>query len=165
MFAINQPFAFTDSGQFSECGLVINFDLHVKGTESIRTGTGRLASAFFARDRIDSVEKWTNPANGKFLTIVGNYQEQDVKATPVGGTVFEFVHHLTGQPFVVKDMAGRVVQRDRGNLTFTFLFDTTGDQFPGGILIEELSVRVSGPHPAFDATEQAFCAAVSGLIG
>ena len=52
--------------------------------------------------------------------------------------------------------------RDRGAITTTYLFDTLGDDVPGGDFIEELDVRISGPHPGFGPPD---CAGVNNLIG
>ena len=51
--------------------------------------------------------------------------------------------------------------RDRGNVHFRILFDTEGDDVPGGILVEELEPEVHGPHPGFDD----FCGLITPLIG
>lgn len=90
---------------------------------------------------------------------------QDVRATNVGGSVFEFVTHEVGQVFVVRDMDGNLVLRDRGRIAWTYLFDTLGDTEPGGVELDELDVRVSGPHPGYDISDEDYCAAVQDLIG
>ncbi len=167
MYVINQPFEFQDSHDFDpsdSCGLSLHDDFHVAGTQSIRTGTGALATAFFQHTHVHSVETVTNTGNGKFVTIEADYVTQDVKATQVSGSIFQFVTHQVGQPFVVKDMNGRVISRDRGNLTFTYLFDTGGDNVPGGTFIADVSLRVAGPHPAFFA-DPLPCDVVVALIG
>lgn len=164
MYAINQPFEFHDSNDFTDCGLSLHDDFHVAGTQSIRTGTGKLATAFFQHTHVHSVETITNTGNGKFVTIEADFVSQDVKATHVSGSIFRFVTHLVGQPFVVKDMNGRVISRDRGNVTFTYLFDTGGDQVPGGTGVADISLRVAGPHPAFFA-DPLPCDVLVALIG
>jgi hypothetical protein len=56
------------------------------------------------------------------------------------------------------------VLRDRGVIRSTILFDTLGDDTPGGEEVgERVTVRLAGRHPSFD--EVAFCAAVEELIG
>jgi hypothetical protein len=87
--------------------------------------------------------------NDRFFTISHNGIFNEIKATPVGDDVFEFVDHEAGQPFVVMDMDGNVLLRDRGLISFTYLFDTGSDELPGGQFIELLDIRVSGPHPGF----------------
>jgi hypothetical protein len=64
-------------------------------------------------------------------------------------------------------MTGRIVSRDRGVIQETYLFDTLGDDTPGGLYLETLGLRVSGPHPLssegfFD--QDAFCAIVRPLL-
>ena len=167
MYVINQPFQFQASHDIDPadgCGLSLHDDFHVAGTQSIRTGTGDLATAFFQHTHVHSVETITNTRNGKFVTIEGDSVTQDVKATHVSGSIFQFVTHVVGQPSVVKDMNGRVISRDRGNLTFIYLFDTGGDQVPGGTPIAGISLRVAGPHPAFFA-DPLPCDVVVALIG
>jgi hypothetical protein len=41
------------------------------------------------------------------------------------------------------------------------LFDTEGDDVPGGIFVEDLCEDVHGPHPGFDD----FCGLITPLIG
>lgn len=165
MYVINDPIEFHDSSDFTACGLSLHDDYQISGTESIRTGTGELETAFFDHFRAHSVETITNTDNGKFVTIEADFLSQDVKATLVSGSIFQFVTHQVGQPFVLKDMNGRVISRDRGNITFTYLFDTGGDQVPGGTFIVDVSdPRVSGPHPAF-FTDPLPCDVLVALIG
>ena len=57
-----------------------------------------------------------------------------------------------------------MVLRDRGSVRETYLFDTEGDDVPGGIFLEQLSLRLSGPHPSFVSDEE-FCAALTVLLG
>ena len=54
--------------------------------------------------------------------------------------------------------------RDRGAIRQTYLFDTLGDGTPGGILLDLLAERVSGPHSAFFLSEEEFCAVVTPLL-
>jgi hypothetical protein len=87
-----------------------------------------------------------------------------VKATPLGGNVFEFRFQEAGT-VVVRDMGGNVMLRDRGVFRTTIVFDTLGDSMPGGDVLDETVDRVSGPHPLFEMDEAAFCAMVDDLIG
>lgn len=164
MFVINDTFEFHDEGSFDDCGFTIEFVYDVVGSTSIRTGKGDRDTAFFGRTQIDELETLTNPETGKFFTIEGHFQGQDVKAEHVEGSLFRFVYHEVGQPVVLRNMDGEVIVRDRGRLAFEDLFDTTGDDVPGGIFVEFLGVRVSGPHPAFLADDAAFCELASSLL-
>lgn len=148
------------------CGFdLILYDLEYSGKGHIRTGKGKLAGAFFLQDNYSALETYTNPENGRYLTISHDGVFQDLKATRVDGSIFEFVSHEVGQPFVVRDMDGSVVLRDRGAITWTYLFDTGGDDEPGGEEVAELDTRVSGPHPAFFLDEAEGCALMRELIG
>jgi hypothetical protein len=158
-----ERFAFSSSEEFELCGIAVHQDSEVSGTAHLRVGKGKLDSAFFAHVTYQYTDTITNPANGKFLVIEGHAVFQDTKATPVEGTVFQFTSVEAGQPFVLRDSSGHVVLRDRGAIRTTILFDTLGDDTPGGEVVDVISERLAGPHPGFD--EGAFCAAVEDLIG
>ena len=147
---------------YNDCG----FPVHVEGTATgqyrLRTGKGKTASAFFSRVTVRFREVHTNTATNEWFVLRGHNVFNEVKARRVDGNVFRFTAVEAGQPFVVENSAGEVVYRDRGAIRYTILFDTLGDAVPGGELIEEVDVRVSGPHPGFD-TE--FCDIVTELIG
>ena len=74
--------------------------------------------------------------------------------------MFEFWAVEAGQ-FRMYDSAGRLVARDRGSVQFHILFDTEGDDVPGGVSVEEFPPEVHGPHPGFDD----FCGLITPLIG
>jgi hypothetical protein len=155
---------YSDSYSFSydDCG----FDVDVEGTQSghfrIRAGTGKRASAFFANDNFSYTETHTNAETGAFLTISGNGVFNEIRATRVEGNIFEFEAVEAGQPFVVYDSAGNLVLRDRGSIHHRILFDTEGDNQPGGVFIADLEPDVHGPHPGFDTD---FCEIITPLIG
>jgi hypothetical protein len=65
------------------------------------------------------------------------------------------------QPFAVYDSAGNLVVRDRGSIHFHALFDTLGDDVPGGVFLQDLGADVHGPHPGFED----FCGIITPLIG
>jgi len=167
MFVINEPFDATFTDHFSDCGFPVQIDVHVFGKFSIRTGTGDLAGAFFLHQNEADTELWTNTDNGKTVTVEFHDLIHDVKATPTENPqVFQFVTNDTGQPFVMRDANGKVVLRDRGNLSETYLFDTGGDQVPGGQVIPGTeTVRLAGPHPLFSMTDAEFCVFLTGLLG
>ena len=155
-----------DEDVFSDCGIdEILVEFEYSGRGHIRTGKGKDAGAFFLRENYSSFETWTNPENDKFFTISSHGVYQDIKATRVEGSIFEFVTHDVGQPFVLRDMDGNVVLRNRGAITETYVFDTGGDDEPGGEWLSDLDVRVSGPHPGFFLDEEDRCDLVRELIG
>lgn len=147
------------------CGLEIHHTVEFSGWYRIREGKNRSDDAFFLSDHYSALDTFTNLDNGKYLTISHDGVIQDIKATRVDGSIFEFVTHEVGQPYVVRDMNGRVVLRDRGAIAVTYLFDTLGDDVPGGVWIEDLDVRISGPHPGWFLTPEDECAGLVDLVG
>jgi hypothetical protein len=166
MFQKVTPYAGVDNFPIDGyCGLpAVQLNVEFSGRTLIREGKGKQDGAFFFHDNFSVVETITNRDNGKFFTISHDGVYKDVRATRVGdSSIFEFVSQDAGQPFVVRDMDGNIVLRDRGSIAFTYLFDTLGDDFPGGDFIEELDVRISGPHPGFFVEDE--CPAVVAMIG
>ena len=134
-------------GTSEECGLDIRYHEDYEGTFAIRGGKGSDAGAFFVHDNFGFVGTWTNAtegsdSEGKFFTYSGNYSVHDLRATHVEGTIFEVVSHEVGQRFAVRDMDGNVVFRDRGAPTYTYLFDTEGDDVPGGTFVAGIDFRI-----------------------
>jgi hypothetical protein len=158
------PFTFEDSHTEDLCGIAVRHDFAISGHFRNRTGKGDLDQAFFGQSSVRITDKFTNLATGAFFTNEARITGMDVKATPLGGNVFEFEYRESGNG-VVRDMAGNVVLRDRGAIWTRVVFDTLGDSEPGGEILDESVIRVSGPHPGFEQDEEAFCAKVHDLIG
>jgi hypothetical protein len=147
------------------CGLDLVRDSTFSGSFRDRVDKHSGGQAFFERFNLQFQDVFTNRANGRTMTFEGHSVTNEVKATLVAGNVYEFTKVEAGQPFTVRDAAGRVVLRDRGVLRHHILFDTLGDGAPGGIEIDDQVVAVGGPHPGFDQTEEEFCAMVTSLVG
>jgi hypothetical protein len=150
------------SFDYSDCGFHVAVEGTASGHFSIRAGKGDRDTAFFLTDNYSFTETHTNADTGAFLTIRGNGVFNEIKATHVEGSIFEFEAVEAGQPFAVYDSAGRLVLRDRGSLQHHTLFDTLGDDQPGGEVIADLGTDVHGPHPGFDTD---FCDIITPLIG
>ena len=118
----------------------------------MRVGKGELDSLFFGLDNYQVTETLTNPANGNFVVLEHNGMANDTKGTLVEGTIFKATTIVAGQPFTIRDMSGRVVSRDRGVIRTTYLFDTLGDDTPGGVFLDELGVAVPDRIPWFPST-------------
>lgn len=160
----HEHFAFAFSEDTELCGIAVHQDTEVSGTAHERVGKRTADSAFFAHVTFQYTDTFTNPLTGEFLVIEGHALFHDIKATRVEGSVFRFTSVEAGQVVVLSDSSGRVVLRDSGVIRSTLLFDTLGDDTPGGEeLGERMTVRLAGHHPSFD--EDAFCAAVEDLIG
>lgn len=154
----SDEFSFT----YDDCGFPVSVEATDRGQYRIRQGKGKTASAFFLRVTHSYREVHTNTETGEWFVVRGRRTFNEVKATRVEGTIFKFVAIEAGQPFVVENSAGEIVYRDRGVIRFTILFDTQGDNVPGGEEVEFLGAKVSGPHPGFDAE---FCEIANDLIG
>lgn len=152
------------SEDFKDCGLTLHLEGVADGQFVTRAGRGAEAGAFFGHANYAYRDVVTNTATGRFVVITGRAAFQEVKATPVEGTIFEFTAVEAGQPFALTDMDGNVVLRDRGAIRSVILFDTLGDNQPGGELVELISEQAFGPHPGFDLSEQEFCATVVPLL-
>jgi hypothetical protein len=151
----------TFSDVYFDCGFPVEVEGEFSGTTHLRVGKGKTESAFFLHDNYQYREVHTNPANGKFFVVYGNGLFHETKAIRVEGSIFQFNAIDAGQPFTVEDQEGNVLLRDRGVVRFTILFDTQGDDVPGGIFIEELDVSFGGPHPGFFVDPAEGCALLS----
>lgn len=154
----SNPYSFT----FDDCG----FDVLVEGVDSghysIRAGKGKTDTAFFLHDNYSYSNTQTNVETGAFFTVRGHAVFNEIKATPVGGNIFEFEAVEAGQPFAIYDSAGNLVLRDRGSIHHHVLFDTLGDDDPGGVDLGYLGADVHGPHPGFNTDP---CEIITPLIG
>jgi hypothetical protein len=152
------------SDDFDACGFSIHTEGLATGNARIRVGKRDLDTAFFGLDNYAYSETWTNTANGRTLSIWGDAIIRDVSASHVEGSIFRFTTVESGRPFNLADASGNVLIRDRGAIRQTYLFDTEGDHTPGGIFLDLLEERVSGPHPGFFMSEDEFCAVVTPLL-
>ncbi len=153
--------SYTDG--YDDCGFEVLVEGTANGHFRVRAGKGKTATAFFVNDNYSYTETHTNADTGAFVTITGNAVFNEIKATRVEGNIFEFEAVEAGQPLRMYDSAGNLVLRDRGSIHHHALFDTGGDNEPGGVPIEELPADVHGPHPGFDP--QTFCETITALIG
>jgi hypothetical protein len=153
------------SEEIELCGLTLQLDGRTRGSFSLRAGGGDDDTFFFEHTVERVADTITNPATGRFFTTTGRRVLQDVQATRVEGSIFRVTLVEAGQPLLLRDMSGDVVLRDRGVIRRTFLFDTGGDDVPGGDFVANLAVRVAGPHPDFFLEDEARCAMVHELLG
>jgi hypothetical protein len=163
------PATVVDKGRFVDeaygfaydCGFPVEVTGVASGNFRLREGTGDDATAFFSLDRISFSEVHTNPQTGEWFSLSGHFANNEVGATRVEGSLFEFRTIKAGPVVVIEDSDGNLVSRDRGVLRRTILFDTGGDQVPGGQFVDLVDVHVAGPHPAFDR----LCDVATDLIG
>jgi hypothetical protein len=141
---VDDPYSFPEE----ICGIEVQIEGTVSVHGRIRTGKGKLATAFFGLFNVDYSETWA-AANGRFVTVTGNSVFNEVKAVPLGGNLFRFTAVEAGQPFRLYDSQGVLVLRDRGVIRHSAVFDTEGDASPEAVLIEEFEPSVRGPHAGF----------------
>jgi len=144
----------TDAGSYDDCGPTVDWTGSFGGRFSIRAGTGKDEAAFFAHDNFWFREVHVRESDGKVAIIEGNLNFKETKATRVDGSIFEFTAVFAGQ-VAMRDADGVLILRDRGVIIDTILFDTLGDETPGGVLIEFVSGSLHGQFPSF--TTDAFC--------
>jgi predicted esterase len=157
-----EPFEGTDSYNYSDCGYPVHVESEFEGSEHLRIGKNRDQSVYFLLQHFSFREVHTNTLTGEWFVVRGHSSFHEVKATHVEGSIYEITQLQVGQPFVVEDSSGRVVVRDRGAIRFSILFDTGGDNVPGGEFVDFLGFEVRGPHPGFFTN---FCAIEGDLIG
>lgn len=142
-----ERYSIEDSFTDEFCGIKAEFDVEGSGLFMIRADrTG--STAFLASDRYEYRDVITNPETGEWLVIRGRANFREVKATQVEGDIYRFRAQTAGQHFVIEDRDGNVVYRDRGLLVFEILFDTLGDDVPGGEVLSFELVEIRG-HPGY----------------
>jgi hypothetical protein len=157
-----QHYSGTDSFSFDDCGFTLEVESEFEGHFLLRVDKG--GEAFLVKDTFSYRDVLTNPETGQWFVQRGKGLFHEIKATLIGGTIYEFVAVEAGQPFVIEDSAGNVVVRDRGVIRHTALFDTLGDGTPGAVFLEETHTAVNGPHPGF-ADDFPFCEIAAELTG
>jgi hypothetical protein len=142
---------FTDEtyGFSYDCGFPVEVTGVASGNFRLRAGTGDDESAFFALDRLSYHEIHTNADTGEWFSVRGRFLENEITATRVEGSIFEFATIKAGPVALIEDSAGNLVAKDRGVIRRTILFDTLGDQEPGGEFVDLVSLELSGPHASF----------------
>lgn len=145
----------TDAWSYDDCGPVVDATAEFGGRFSLRAGTGEDEAAFFAHDTFWFREVHLRASDGKVAIIEGKLNFKETKATRVDGSIFEFTAVFAGQ-VTMRDGDGVLVARDRGVIIDTILFDTLGDDTPGGDFIEFVSGSLHGQFPSF--TTDVVCA-------
>jgi hypothetical protein len=161
--SIYEQFDYSDQGTDTDvCGRYV-VDWHNGGHVVIRKATAATSYQFFyTTDTYRGGTVVRNPANGKSFTERwwGTNREQNARRqTQYPGYVFAYETADTAQ-YEVRDHHGRVVYRDRGTVTTSFVYDTLGDSRPGGLLLEDPVEIKNTWNPDFD-----FCKLADGLIG
>src|SRR5215218_588589 len=140
---MDEPYGFS-----YDCGFPVEVTGVASGNFRLRAGTGDDATTFFSLDRISYREIHTNTQTGEWFSQSGHFANNEVGATRVEGSLFEFRIIKAGAVALIEDSDGNLVSRERGVIRQTILFDTGGDQEPGGEFVDLLSEEVGGPHAA-----------------
>lgn len=140
--------------EYGECGYPVQVEGERSGRYVVRQD--RDAAAPLLGDVYEYTEVHTRADTGERFVVRGHGTTRDVAVTGLGDGLVRVRSLDAGQPFVVADVDGRVVARDRGAISSTYVLDADG-QF-----VELLDQRVAGPHPGFDT---GICRAAGELVG
>ena len=135
----HEHYSFTDSFQDVICGVEVRHDIVGQRRRPLAGGQGGFGFGVL-RDRQlpgggDADERGQRQLRRRSSTTKSPGR---IKATHVSGSIFMFTMIHAGQPILIRDMTGQVVSRDRGVIRETFLWDTLGDDTPGGLFVEQL---------------------------
>jgi hypothetical protein len=144
-----------------DCGFPVEVTGIASGNFRLREGTGDDATAFFSLDRISFREIHTNAQTGEWFSVSGHFANNEIGATRIEGSLFEFRTIKAGPVARIEDSDGNLVSRDRGVVKSTILFDTGGDDEVGGTFIDQVDLKLAGPHEAFGRQ----CEIATELIG
>ncbi|WP_456845667.1 carboxylesterase family protein [Cellulomonas sp. P5_C6] len=135
------------------CGYPI--DVHGEGTTNLtiradkKTGLERWSatSAY--------TETWSVPGRAP-VTVSWNQTAKDLPFRSLGGSMYQGVYQVSGQPLVVRDSRGAVITKNAGNIRYTYQFDRDTGQG------QTVDVRVVGSQPTFASD---LCGVVAPYLG
>ena len=141
---------FHDEYAFShdDCGWWVDGTGEVNGDFFVRIGKGDFAGAFYGHNNFDFSETHVRRTDGATITISANTLFQETKATHLEGNVYTFTSVVAGVQLKVAGGDGKTLLMDRGRITETIVFDTLGDDVPGGVFIESIDFRMAGKYPS-----------------
>ena len=148
----SQVVRFTDDFESWDCGYPLA--VHTEQTHVFASRTTHDGVELFS-DTYHVTELHTN-ADGESFVFEAKGVSKDLKAERLSETLTQFTFIQNGQPFVVKDSTGRVVNRDRGGIRLSYTFDSATGEFAF------VDLKASGPHPALD---NELCEIVAPLVG
>jgi hypothetical protein len=140
-------YTFTDEWTDEICGIDVEIEHEASGVFMIRSDS-KDPRPFYGSDVFEYRTVVTNPANGKWAVERGRGNFRELRATHVEDDIFLFRAQLTGHHFIIENSDGEVVYRERGRLVFEILFDTLGDDVPGGEFLGGELVEIRG-HPGW----------------
>ncbi len=140
-------------------GLELTATTTFSGVSSLRVGKGVKASFFHYSERYTESSTITADS-GEVFTVTGSGVFRELAVRPVEGSdrLFQFDVVDAGSR-TLRDADGRVLLRDSGSTRESIIFDTLGDDEPGGEFVDFPDYRENGPHPILDG--EAVCAAIA----
>jgi hypothetical protein len=157
----DQPYSFTTK----ECAVKAKITGHTRGHYKNYNVAGSHGQAFLAHNWYRFREVWTNPANGHKAYADGHGYFREISASHVRGDLWSFLSVETGVPIRVRHTrGGEPLLVDHGRIMKRTLFDTQGDQEPGGEIVHEKVLQVQGDFP-FGTGRVGFCQLVRRAVG
>jgi len=137
------------SRTFTECDGAYEGVSTYSGTNTIQDTNPSLEGEFFRfTDHYTFTDVLTNVDTGDYVVISGTGVFKELQPRSEGDGVFSYVTHDVGR-ITFSDSSGNVLIREAGMVVESWLFDTLNDGEPGGNVLDNGLVRVSGPHPTF----------------
>jgi hypothetical protein len=168
----NGPTTVYDQGHYddpysykaTDCPIKFQVKGHSRGFFRDYNVAGSHGQAFLSHNWYRWHEVWTNPANGHKAYANGHGYFREISAAHVRGDLWSFLSVETGVPFRLRNAAGRTLVMEHGRIVRRVLFDTLGDQQPGGNVIHDRVLQVQGDFPL--STERVkFCSVVRRALG
>jgi hypothetical protein len=142
----------TFTEEFDCDGITLRQEVSIQGQFMLKQGRAGDPNPYLTDNYEYSVRTTAVPDTGRWFTREGNGLYKDRKITLVEGTVYQVDAIEAGQPWIVRDMDGNLVLRDRGLLHTRYQVDTKGDADPSNDEFVEGSwelVADRGSHPGF----------------
>ena len=127
---VHEHYEETESDTFTdtECGapITIDYSAEFSGVFKLQVKKATAPIPLFS-DNYSGVERYTNVANGKTVTLLHQGLFKDVHVELVEGTIYRFTAMESGRPVVAIGPDGKKLIFDRGRLRYTALIETFGD--------------------------------------
>jgi hypothetical protein len=131
-------------------GLTLTVVTTYSGVSSLRESRGVKDPFFHYSERYTETTTITTQSGERF-TISGSGVFKEVAVRRVEGSDRLFVFDvLDAGSRTLRDADGSVLARDRGSTRETILFDTFGDDVPGGQFVDFPDYRENGQHTLLD---------------
>jgi len=162
--AVEDAGTFSGTETFTDCDGAYVVESTFSGAYVIRDADPATDGQFFPFAQVlQFTDTITNPETGEYITVTGKLFFREVQPHYLGNGIVAYVGQEIGT-VVFRDSSGEVILREFGLVRIGYLFDTENDSAPGGTLILEKLLSVTGPHPTYDEDFD-FCAFLDSEIG